>query len=601
MRLLGMNFGKKAKKTQSDIKRKEASGFFSTHSQMDIPSAAAFIEHNMFRAQPPKPVTEAGVAMDSAYSASQEMSIKGAYQGGQVGVIGENLFAWYVSQGFIGFQACAIIAQHWLVDKACTVAPQDAVRKGYELTVNDGNDVPIEALERLKKIDVEHNINKQLVEFAKFNRVFGIRIAVFHVESEDPEYYEKPFNIDGVVRGSYKGFSQIDPYWITPELDTEAASETGSRHFYEPTWWRISGKRYHRSHLVVIRTTDVSDILKPSYIYGGIPLPQRIYERVYAAERTANEAPLLALTKRTTVLKTDTEAALGDQEAFEEKLATWIYYRDNQGVKVCGTDEELQQIDTSLTDLDAVIMTQYQIVASIANTPATKLLGTAVKGFNATGEFDESIYHEYLETIQTGELTPLLKRHHELSIRSDMELGEYGDFSVDVQWKPLDSLTEIELADVQLKNAQTATALQLTGAIDGTDIRNKLIADKFSGYNGLETEEDQTSIKPDEFEDEMAAGERTVLPASGKEPANLSSVQVNKQQDALNGAQITSMVAIVQAVAAGTLPRNSGVAMLMAAFTIDETKADSIMGDAGQGFKIAATTSELPAEPQTHA
>jgi len=585
MKLFGINIGKQKPqpKKQPQTKR-EANGFFSTHNTMDRPSAAAFIADSIAQLKQPKIVNAAGVAMDD-----NQLSIKGSYQGGQSGAIGETLFAWYVSQGFIGYQACAIIAQHWLVDKACSVAPADAVRKGYEITVNDGSDIPIEAMERLKKIDIEHSMTKQLVEFAKFNRVFGIRIAVFHIDSTDHDYYEKPFNIDGVVRGSYKGFSQIDPYWITPELDAEAAGDTGSRHFYEPTFWRINGKRYHRSHLVVIRTTDVADILKPSYIYGGLPLPQRIYERVYAAERTANEAPLLALTKRTTVLKTDTEAALGDQQAFEEKLATWIYFRDNQAVKVCGFDEEMQQIDTSLADLDAVIMTQYQIVAAIANTPATKLLGTSVKGFSATGEFDESVYHEYLETIQTSELTPLLKRHHELSIKSDMELEEYGNFSVDVQWKPLDSLTEIELADVQLKNAQTATALQMTGAIDGTDIRNKLIADKFSGYNGLESEDDQVDILPDDFESEMAEHEQTIFP---KETEQVEGAQINKQQEALNGAQITSMVTIVQAVAGNTLPRNSGVAMLMSAFTIDFETADKIMGDAGRGFTIKPNEAE---------
>jgi len=588
MKLFGINIGKQKPqpKKQPQTKR-EANGFFSTHNTMDRPSAAAFIADSIARLKQPQIVSEKGVAMDNALNATQQQTIKGAYQGGQVGAMSETLYSWYVQQGFIGYQTCAIMAQHWLIDKACSVAPADAVRKGYEITVNDGSDVPVEALERLKKIDTEHNLTKQLVEFAKFNRIFGIRIAMFHVESADPEYYEKPFNIDGVTRGSYKGFAQIDPYWITPELDAEAAADMASRHFYEPTFWRINGKRYHRTHLVVIRTTDVSDILKPSYIYGGLPLPQRIYERVYAAERTANEAPLLALTKRTTVLKTDTEAALGDQEAFEQKLATWIYFRDNQGVKVCGNDEELQQIDTSLTDLDAVIMTQYQIVAAIANTPATKLLGTSAKGFNATGEFDESVYHEYLETIQTGELTPLLKRHHELAIRSDLEMEQYGLFSVDVQWKPLDSLTEIELADVQLKNAQTAQALQMTGAIDGADIRNRLIADKFSGYNGLESEDDQVDVLPDDFEAEMEEAEKTILPSDpAAEPEQIEGAQINKQQEALNGAQITSMVAIVQAVAGSTLPRNSGVAMLMAAFTIDYETADRIMGDAGRGFAI---------------
>ena len=55
------------------------------------------------------------------------------------------------------------------------------------------------------------------------------------------------------------------------------------------------------SHFVILRGPEVSDILKPSYLYGGLPLTQLILERVYGAERTANEAPMLALTKRLVV------------------------------------------------------------------------------------------------------------------------------------------------------------------------------------------------------------------------------------------------------------------------------------------------------------
>ena len=527
-----------------------------------------------------------GVALDD----NNPIPVKTAYNTGQYDTLPEALFAWYVAQGFIGYQACAIIAQHWLVDKACSVAPADAARKGYDLTVNDGTKVPVEALERLKQIDKDHGIRRQLVEFAKFNRVFGIRIAIFHVESDDPDYYKKPFNLDGVTRGSYKGFSQIDPYWITPQLDAEAAANMASRHFYEPTWWMINGTLYHRSHLVIIRTTDVADILKPSYIYAGISLPQRIFERVYAAERTANEAPLLAMTKRTTILKVDMDAVMADQATFENKLLTWMHYRDNQQVKVCGLNEELSEIDTSLTDLDDLIMTQYQLVAAIANTPSAKLLGTVPKGFNSTGDYEEATYHEYLETIQENEMTPLLKRHHELAIRSDLDLEEYGVFSVEANWKPLDSLTETELADINLKKAQAAQALQLTGAIDGDDIRNALIADKSSGYNGMESESDPVDIDPDDFE----------LPDTATPAAGLPAGEVTSSE-AFNGAQVSSMVTIVQNVAAGTLPRESGVAMLMIAFSLTSDQAEQVMSKAGNGFTITPTATELPAKPETQA
>jgi len=595
MNFLRKLFGKKMPLTKViPPEVKQAQGFFSTHTELRSPSSKALIETYMDSLKDAAlkaiPKLE-GVALDD----NNPIPVKTAYNTGQYDTLPEALFAWYVAQGFIGYQACAIIAQHWLVDKACSVAPADAVRKGYELTVNDGTEVPVEALDRLKQIDREHNIKKQLVEFAKFNRVFGIRIAIFHVESDDPDYYKKPFNLDGVKRGSYKGFSQIDPYWITPQLDAEAAADMASRHFYEPTWWMVNGTLYHRSHLVIIRTTDVADILKPSYIYAGIPLPQRIFERVYAAERTANEAPLLAMTKRTTVLKVDMDAVMADQVTFEKKLLTWLHYRDNQQVKVCGLNEELSEIDTSLTDLDDLIMTQYQIVSAIANTPSAKLLGTVPKGFNSTGDYEEATYHEYLETIQENEMTPLLKRHHELAIRSDLELEEYGVFSVEANWKPLDSLTETELADINLKKAQSAQALQMTGAVNGDDIRNALIADKTSGYNGLESED--APVDDDDFTDEDLPDAN----AQAVETAPTSMQQEITSAEAFNGAQVSSMVTIVQSVAAGTLPRESGVAMLMVAFSLSLEDAKLVMSNAGEGFTIKPTTNELPKEPDTQA
>ena len=56
-------------------------------------------------------------------------------------------------------------------------------------------------------------------------------------------------------------------------------SNPTSPEFYEPTWWRIGGQRVHCSHLIVFRNGQVPDILKPSYMFGGGPVPQRIAER----------------------------------------------------------------------------------------------------------------------------------------------------------------------------------------------------------------------------------------------------------------------------------------------------------------------------------
>ncbi len=394
---------------------------------------------------------------------------------------------WYASQSFIGYQLCALIAQHWLVDKACGMPGKDAIRKGYRVTVNDGTEINADVVDAIRKEDKRFRINYQMREFVRMGRVFGIRIAMFIVQSTDPEYYAKPFNPDGVTPGSYKGIKQIDPYWIVPELNTTAVTDPTSLNFYEPTYWRVNGKPIHHSHLIIFRTGEVPDVLKPTYYYGGVSIPQKIFERVYASERTANEAPLLALSKRSTVVHMDVDNAVANQAKFEQRMATWAHYRDNHGIKVVGTEEQIEQFDTALADFDAVIMTQYQLVAAAANVPATKLLGTSPKGFNATGEFEEASYHEELESIQAHDLAPLLDRHHLLVIRSEIAPKfKLEPFETTVAWNPLDSMTAKERAEVNKLEAETGAILVESGAIDGIDERRRITQEPNSGYTGIE-------------------------------------------------------------------------------------------------------------------
>lgn len=406
----------------------------------------------------------------------------------------EALLAWYASQRFIGYQACAMIAQQWLVDKACSMPARDAIRHGFEvmaygdgeLQLSDEQQADID--EAIKRADRKFKLFKNMQEFIRMGRIFGVRVAFFKINGATRDFYENPFNIDGVKPGTYEGIVQVDPYWCVPLLSGDAASDPASMHFYEPEWWIINGQRFHRSHLVIFRNGDLPDLLKPMYNYGGMPVPQRIFERVYAAERTANEAPQLAMTKRLTIQKTDMSAIYANPELQIRHMQEMAAYRDNYGTKFIDSADEVTTQDTSLADLDAVIMTQYQIVAAAAGVPATKLLGTTPKGFNATGEYESQSYHEELETIQANDLTELVNRHHALVMRSEVEpdLGiESGTVRVEIDWNPVDSPTAKEYAEINKINAETDNVLLTAGAIDAVDIRNRLRSDSNSGYADL--------------------------------------------------------------------------------------------------------------------
>ncbi len=432
-------------------------------------------------------VNPQGVATADSSSGDLATSAKAAFtmSGGNVP---DAQLLWYASQGFIGFQLCAILAQHWLVQKACDTPARDAIRNGYRVTINTP-DVDPAMLDKLRAADKRHGIKAKCRELVKMARVFGIRIAIFKVESTDPKYYENPFNPDGITPGSYRGIVQVDPYWCIPELSLAGASDPASADFYEPTYWTIRGKRYHRSHLVIARGPEVPDLLKPSYQFAGISLPQRVYERVYAAERTANEGPQLALTKRATFLYTDTGKALANEAKFTERLLAWCGLRDNYGVKVLDKDgDKAEQFDTALGDFDTVMMGQYQLVAAIANVPATKLLGTTPKGFNASGDYESDAYHEELESIQTTDMEPLINRHHLCVIRSELAPASgCKPFSVAVEWEPTDTPSAKEEAEIRKLNADTHALYVTAGAVDGQDVRTILTADPKSGYDGLPT------------------------------------------------------------------------------------------------------------------
>lgn len=394
------------------------------------------------------------------------------------------LMEWYATQGFIGYTACALISQHWLVDKACRMPARDAIRQGYELDLGDE-----EVAKALRKKDAHYHVEGSMRDLVAFGRTYGVRVVLFDVLSTDPDYYQKPFNIDGVTPGCYRGMKQIDPQWMTPELSSKNLLDPSDPEFFDPSFWVIGNRRYHKSHFHFFVPHPVPDLLKPSYRYGGVPVPQRIYERVYAAERTANEAPQLAMTKRLNTFQAAEGADLSKVMANMEEFAE---IRNNYGVMVHGMGEAVSQFDTALGDFDALLMSQYQLVAAAANVPATKLLGTTPKGFNSTGEYEESVYREELESIQTNDLTPLLERHYKMAARSArIELPD----DLHIQWAPLDSPTAKEWADINHVKAQTDKLYFDMQAIDGIDVRERLREDKESDYYGL-------AVSAEEFEDE---------------------------------------------------------------------------------------------------
>ena len=418
----------------------------------------------------------------------------------------------FLNQTFIGFQACALLKQNPFIDRACTIPAKDAIAPDYKLSyINDADkaeDDKTPDIDELADIKDQsrriYKINDICVQHTVNKKTYGYSIVVPMVDGVD---MEKPYNIDGVKKGSYHGMAVVEPYWVNTELDAEAAGDPSSPHFYEPTWYVLAGgKRIHRSWVIKAINSEVSDVLKPTYFFGGIPLTQQIYERVYAADKVANEAPMLAMTKRLLVVDADVRNMVANPDTVIELMQALTELRDNFGVYAKNAGDQVTQIDTSLADFDALIMTQYQLVASIAGMPATKILKTTPKGFNATGEFEDKDYKQSLVEIQENDYLPVITRHNELYTKS-----VYGRvIPLDVTFNPIDTPTEKEVAEIAQIRSTTAANHINAGITTADEERDILRNEDGSPYSALpeEIQEPDVDLNFDE-EDKEDGNEET--------------------------------------------------------------------------------------------
>lgn len=457
--------------------------------------------HNPVQRTAPVPENAETCAMDG-------LTMNGVLPGvgmSQTTVNPRTMLYYAASSSFIGYYACMVMAQHWLVNKCCSYLVKAAVAHGWKITTNSGEGLDPQVTKTIEAYNKAYHLKENMIEAETFKNIFGIRLILF--KNINPEFdYSKPFNPDGWSIGDYAGMSQIDPYWCTPEFIDEDLSDPTRINYYEPTYWQINGKRYHKSHFVVLKGAQVADYLKATYRYGGIPKVQEVYERVYAAESTANEAPALAKNKRLTVQKVNLEDWKGDERGLIQRMNNFARFRDNYGIKVIGLEDEISQIDTTLTDFSDLITDQYQLVCATFGVPASKILGTGHMGFS-TGETDDDYWIEECEELQGNSLDLIMHEHYRRMLPSISDRVDR-DLSLDAEWNKIKVLSDSDIADIRQKMGNYYSAIYQTGAVTNIQIAEALAKDPYSGFEGMQVEEitgneDDEDLDDDDDDDAM--------------------------------------------------------------------------------------------------
>lgn len=412
-------------------------------------------------------------------------AIKNSYEADFLGQ--EIIYTYFAKQGFIGFNGCAILAQDWLIQKAISAPCDDAIAVNYDITIKDKeitdeDKTVIDEMKLISDDNTKFNIKNICKTFAENKRKYGQALCIPIVEGANREL---PFNIDSIRPNTYKGMSVIEPVWVTPVLDIEATTNPASPRFYQPTWFKMpNGDLIHYTWFIFNIYGNLADILKPTYQFGGIPLPQLLYEQTYAAHKTAKEAPMLAQSKRLNYMQGNLNAYSGNSEMLNKDVNMLTYLRNNWGWLFIKKDQSIGQLDTSLTDFDAVTMLGYQIVSAISGVIAPRLLETSPKGWQSNGSYEADSYKRMQQSIQRLDFCPILDFHYRLLAKSKYNI----DNCYSVVFDAIDTPTEKEMAEIRETNSRTDMNYIQAGVISPEEIRGVLREDVKSGYNALAEE-----------------------------------------------------------------------------------------------------------------
>lgn len=361
--------------------------------------------------------------------------------------IDETILRHYGRHFFIGWNACSLLVQHPLMSRACSVPGEDAIAVGFSIKAREKSNKKFDQM--LMDESEAMDISESLRQIDAHKRIFGSALAIPCFD-EDIDMKNPLVDLTILNGKRFLGWSIVDPYWVTPILDKRSATDPTYKDYFKPTWWkRPNGSEVHKSWCINLVNTIVPDILKPTYYYGGVPLTQMAYERLYAADKVANEAQMLAMSKRLLVMEANIQKLAARPEYARKTMENLKWNRDNWGILPVPKDTKVQQLDSYITEFNQLITTQYQLFCAIVQIPAPKLMMTPLTGFASTGNYEWKVYAQNLMQIQKNEFRPFLEKHFQILTAT---MG--GSKKYDIEFGKVDVTTLAEEAHIQYEQSR---------------------------------------------------------------------------------------------------------------------------------------------------
>jgi len=362
--------------------------------------------------------------------------------------------------------------------KIVEIIPQDMTREWRTFSDADLDDEKTKAfIKEEKRLSVKSKVFESLC----LARLYGGALLVPIIENGDDDLSE-PLVLDSIGKGELKGFTVVDASYTFP--DKLVNQDPTSPMYLMPEYYSFTGMRAgHRvHHSRVIR-------------FDGKKLPRREFQINRYWHQSVLASVYKELSNATTV--SDSIAALmhelnidivsiknlanvlatpDGEKIVQRRFETHTLAKSLHNMVVLDADEQFTSRAAPATGIDGLIDKFYGLLAAVVDIPATRFMGNAPGGLNATGESDMRNYYDSIKSQQETSLDPHMELIDEMVARSLW--GDVPDGIKEYKWNPLWQESDAERATREFNNAQRDQIYLLNGVITEAHVAEQLMQDK---------------------------------------------------------------------------------------------------------------------------
>ena len=363
----------------------------------------------------------------------------------------------------------ALYFTDWAAKKIIDIPVEDALRKQFQLTGISKDDA-----KALMNIFEQLKGDKQFKRAMKQERLLGGSV-IYMCVADNAKTVEQP--VDLKMLRSQRDLRALNVVDIQKIWQSKYITDVFSPDYDKPQQLTINGSIVDHSRIICfdgepLFNRNTANIYQPQRVNPsgfGESILTPLYDLLIRVNGTQEGAYHLVnmasvLLAKVDDLKTLVAGNAGAMEKLQQVVEQISLYRaaimDGQGV-------EITQHSASLGSVPELVMTFLIILSAGSDIPATRFLGQAPGGLNATGESDLENYYNVIDSIQRLKIKPKLLQFFEIAGTClwSFEGWKQRAEAFDIEFPPLHNLDEKEQAELNKSIVETYAGLYSDGLL----------------------------------------------------------------------------------------------------------------------------------------